>query len=563
MSTLVTDPIRGTSEPGRYWTTTNLGEAVPDVMTPMCWSVWGESAELGWLYSMYAFGVLPSSKVVVSPDTNDHGLAVFYGRQALNVDAIRKIMADLPGVNPDDFERDLMGSVRADAPQYKGSLKRLPVILVKAPKALRSTGGELRRKHDEIYAWWLREVYGPSRGQGTPSGRPIERLTEARDRFADVFKTHCVWRFIFQGAQSAITDAAAKAGDPALATQVMSGVGDVNETRMSDDLWRLAHGELGEDEFLRTWGYHGPNEGNPYTVVWREDPSRVHSLARSYASRKSERPRDREERAKQAGKAAEAKLLAATSATQRPVMRWLVARSRNIVRTLQVGKAGYLMTLDGARAAARAFGEEQIAKGNFTDRDDAFFLTVEECVQLDAGQLPGVAEIVAERRRTREVYKAMKLPVAFRGMPEQVAADEPEDDQEKAAADRAAGRTVEFSGAASGGGRVEGRARVVLDASADVELEDGDILVCRFTDPGWAPLMSLADALVIDIGGSASHGAVVARELGIPYVIGTEIGTAALRDGDRILVDGIENVVRVLAPAGDPTSGELTGNAAG
>lgn len=563
MSIPVSDPIRGTSEPGRYWTTTNLGEAVPDVMTPMCWSVWGESAELGWLYSMYAFGVLPKSKVVVSPDSNDHGLAVFYGRQALNVDAIRKIMADLPGVNPDDFERDLMGSVRADAPQYKGGLKRLPVVLVKAPKALRSTGAELRRKHDETYAWWLREVYGASRGQATASGRPIERLVEAHERFADVFKTHCVWRFVFQGAQSAIVNAAAKVGEPSLATQVMSGVGDVNETAMSDDLWRLAHGELSEEEFVRTWGYHGPNEGNPYTLVWREEPARVRALARSYSGRNSERPRDREERAKQAGKAAEERLLASTGAARRPIMRWLVARSRNIVRTLQVGKAAYLMTLDGTREGTRAFGAEQVAKGALADRDDAFFLTIEECRQLDAGQLEGVAEIVAERRRARETYKAINLPVAFRGMPEPLTADETEGDQTKATAEATGGRNVEISGAASGGGSVEGRARVVSDANADIELEDGDILVCRFTDPSWAPLMSLAEALVIDIGGSASHGAVVARELGIPYVIGTESGTTALRDGDHILVDGEANLVRVLAPAGTGSSGKLTGNPAG
>lgn len=554
MSIPVSDPIRGTSEPGRYWTTTNLGEAVPDIMTPMCWSVWGRQAELGWLHSMYAFGVLPKSKVVVSPDTNDHGLAVFYGRQALNVDAIRKIMADLPGMSPDDFERDLMGSVREDAPKYDGSLKRLPVIMVKAPKALRGTGGELRRKYDETYEWWLRDVYGPSRGEGVASGRPLDRLKEARDRFADVFKTHCVWRFVFQGAQSAVANAAAKAGDESLATQVMSGVGDVNETRMSDDLWRLAHGEIDEDAFLKVWGYHGPNEGNPYTVVWREDPAKVHSLARSMAGRQSERPAKREVLSKRAGVAAEEKLLAATSALQRPVMRWLIARSRNVVRTLQVGKAAYLMTIDGTRAATRAFGEELVTKGVLVDRDDAFFFTIEECEKLDAGDLDNAAEMVAERRRTREEYRAMRLPVSFRGMPDQLDLDESAEAADSG--DRADAGAVEFSGAAAGGGRVEGRARVVTDANADVDLDEGDILVCRFTDPGWAPLMSLADALVIDVGGSASHGAVVARELGIPYVIGTETGTSQLRDGDRILVDGAENVVRVLVPAGMQAAGE-------
>jgi phosphohistidine swiveling domain-containing protein len=547
---MVSDPIRGTSEPGRYWTSTNLGEAVPDVMSPMCWSVWEDPEELGWLYSMYALGVLRRDQLVVSPDVNDRGLSVFYGRQALNVDAIRKTLAGLPGFNADDFERDLMGSVRENPPRFPASLGRLPVILAKAPRTLRGIGGQIQQTHDDMRAWWLAEVLQDGGVEGRPTRRPVDRLVDARHRFSEIFKLHCVVRFMFQGVQSAITGAATKAGAPSLATRVLSGVGDVNETKMSDDLWRLAHGELGEAAFLRDWGYHGPNEGNVFTLAWREDPGPVRTLARAYARRQdAERPREREARAVQAGAEAERQLLAGTSPLQRPTTRWLVARARNIVRTLQTGKAAYLMALDGARSAARAFGAEQAAKGVFGEVDDAFFLTIEECQQVDAGTLSDVEEIITQRRKTRRTYQAMELPIAFYGMPEPIAADAGSGRQQEAQADRAAGRVVEFSGAASGGGVVEGRARVVTDPNAEVELEDGDILVCRFTDPSWAPIMSLSEALVIDMGGSASHGAVVARELGIPYVIGTEIGSAVLHDGDRILVDGDRNVVRVLGTA--------------
>ncbi len=102
-------------------------------------------------------------------------------------------------------------------------------------------------------------------------------------------------------------------------------------------------------------------------------------------------------------------------------------------------------------------------------------------------------------------------------------------------------------GVAGGGGTVQGRARVVLDPNDDVELEPGDILVCRYTDPSWAPLFGTASALVIDVGSASSHGAVVARELGIPYVIGTGNGTTVICDGDQILVDGATATVQVLA----------------
>ncbi len=528
--TEVSDPTRGTSQPGRYWTTTNLGEAAPDVLSPMCLSVWGRPAEIGWLYSMQAFGVIPAS-ATPSPDVNHWGSAVFYGRPAINVDVVRETVVNLPGVKPDDFERDLCGSVRDDAPTVKGSVARLPVILAKAPKTLLRQGKLIHELHASTSTWWRREVLDSS-----STAPPIDRLVGARDRFVEAFRHHCVWRFVFAGAQSAMADAAKKAGDPGLATRLMSGVGEVFETRMADDLWRLAHGELTEDAFLRQWGYHGPNEGNPAATVWREDPAPVRALVKSHAGRDIERPRDREIRAKALGAQAEVALLAATPAARRPTMRWLMRRVRNIVRTLQVGKATYLMCIDGVRRATRDFGAEQVAKGVLAEVDDAFYLSVEECQDLAAGRLANVTEIVVARRAHREEYRRMKLPVFFRGMPEPAV--------ESAAA--SGGEPVELSGAASGGGRVEGRARVLSDVNDDIDLDDGDILVCRFTDPSWAPLMSLAEALVIDVGGSASHGAVVARELGIPYVIGTGNGTSLIHDGDRILVDGEANLVRVL-----------------
>ncbi|WP_148222449.1 PEP-utilizing enzyme [Rhodococcus opacus] len=537
MYTNVTDPIRGTSEPDRYWTSTNLGEACPEVMSPMCWSVWEQSAELGWLYSMYAFGVLPKRKVVVSPDVNDRGLSCFFGRQALNVDAIKEIMSALPGIDADDFERDLMGSVRPDAPRFEATYARVPVLMFKAPYALLRTGSRLRSLHDEMYDYWTSAVFSRT----VSKCEPIEDLVKARERFQRIFSVHCVQRFMFQGAQSAVAQAAAKAGDAALADQLLSGVGDVNETKMADDLWRLGQGELTETEFLSKWGYHGPNEGNPYTSVWRENPGPVRALAASYAQR-AERPAERAARAQASGAEAERRLLAATPSARRPVTRWLLHRMRNIIRTLQIGKAAYLMAIDAARAAARTFGAQQVERGVLDQIDDVFFFTIEECEELAAGRLPNPREIVDVRRATRADYKAMVLPVAFRGMPEPLEVD-----------DRIDGATpTELSGAASGGGTVEGRARVVVDPDQEVELDAGDVLVCRFTDPSWAPLMALADALVIDIGGSASHGAVVARELGIPFVIGTENGTRVIRDGDRIRVDGPANLVSVLATAHRP-----------
>jgi len=107
----------------------------------------------------------------------------------------------------------------------------------------------------------------------------------------------------------------------------------------------------------------------------------------------------------------------------------------------------------------------------------------------------------------------------------------------------------ELLGIGVSAGVAEGRAVVVLDPIEPGDVQDGDILVCQTTDPSWASLFFLVSACVIDIGGAMSHGAIVARELGLPCVINTKVGTRDLRTGDQIRVDGATGVVTVLSRA--------------
>ncbi|MCX6044152.1 MAG: phosphoenolpyruvate synthase [Chloroflexi bacterium] len=94
-------------------------------------------------------------------------------------------------------------------------------------------------------------------------------------------------------------------------------------------------------------------------------------------------------------------------------------------------------------------------------------------------------------------------------------------------------------------GVIEGRARVILNME-DADLEDGDILVTRFTDPSWTPLFVSIKGLVTEVGGLMTHGAVIAREYGLPAVVGVENATKLLKDGQRIRVHGTEGYVQIL-----------------
>ncbi len=102
-------------------------------------------------------------------------------------------------------------------------------------------------------------------------------------------------------------------------------------------------------------------------------------------------------------------------------------------------------------------------------------------------------------------------------------------------------------------GTIEGRARVILDM-AEADLEVGDILVTAYTDPSWTPVFVAIKGLVTEVGGLMTHGAVIAREYGLPAVVGVEHATQLIRDGQRIRVHGTDGYVEIL-PSGT-TSGE-------
>jgi pyruvate,water dikinase len=541
--TALTDPVRGTSDPQTFWTMTNVAEATPDILSPLCWSVWGRALEESWLGVLRSMGVLSAQEAIPSANPNDHTTSVIYGRQAFNVDALRRNVARLPGIDPDDFERDIMGSVRSGLAKEPRAPQRLPVVAVRTPWTLLTSNRTLARAHTQVQTWWRSDVFGVDVTAGIAAHHALQRLRDARDRFARIFGVHLRIRLQLQSVQSLLSDAAEKAGDPTLAERAFTGHGALPETVMADQVWRLGREELSEHTFLSEYGYHGPNEGNVFTRSWREDPTVLRSIAVAMAERAgSLRPRDREAAAVASGNAARAELLRRSNPVMRVVLNEAFKRARNIVRNNEIGKSGYLMALDGCRAAAREVGRSQVRSGRLADVDDVFFLTIPEIAELIDGRLPAVADIVDYRKGTRADYQRMVLPVSFTGMPEV---------SYRAAESTSLGAVSvsDVSGTASGGGQVEGRARVVHDAGEDVELDDGDILVCRFTDPSWAPLFTLASALVIDLGGAASHGALVARELGIPFVIGTQNGTAVIGEGDRISVDGHNNRVRILARA--------------
>jgi len=149
------DPTNGTSEPTRYWSTANIGEAMPDVLSPMCWSFWGPGLEAGARLAYRDFGILPKEELRVPDDPNELTTSYFFGRPAMNLDRLRSLFDCIPGMTADDFERDVAGTVREGLPPVPKSGRTIHVI-ARAPAAMATTGRRVRRVAADQRSWWSR-----------------------------------------------------------------------------------------------------------------------------------------------------------------------------------------------------------------------------------------------------------------------------------------------------------------------------------------------------------------------------------------------------------------------
>jgi pyruvate,water dikinase len=215
-------------------------------------------------------------------------------------------------------------------------------------------------------------------------------------------------------------------------------------------------------------------------------------------------------------------------------------------------------------AKIREFGELLAAHGVLAEAEDVFQLHHTEVDQALAdvmlawaagGKPLGAAHfgpIIAERKRMLEVLKDWSPPPAIGPVPE--ALNDPAvrmlwgvtAETLATWAATAAGEGTEIHGYAASPGVVEGVARVLRSVNDIGQIRDGEILVCPVTAPSWAPVFGKIKAAVSDIGGTMSHAAIVAREYGMPAVVGTGHATKRIETGQRVRVDGDRGIVTII-----------------
>jgi pyruvate,water dikinase len=219
------------------------------------------------------------------------------------------------------------------------------------------------------------------------------------------------------------------------------------------------------------------------------------------------------------------------------VMRRLITVYRSRIGLREHPKYYIVRVLDFVKRAILEEGTGLAAAGLLQSPDEMFWFSLEE-----------LEDILRTRRVNREVLDGRRArferDLGLR--PPRVITSEGEVVTVTAGAAVPEGA---LAGTAASAGVVEGRARVVRKLEGS-KLEKGEILIAPYTDPAWTPLFPLASGLVTEVGGLMTHGAVVAREYGIPAVVGVDRATEAIPDGALVRVNGSEGYVEIVRERG-------------
>jgi pyruvate,water dikinase len=551
-----TAPLRRGDEV--VWTRRFVGERWPDPVSPLGWSI--VEPVLSWF--------------VAWPETQDRHLgggppfALFHGRPYVNATVFRHLAFKLPGARPPSFMVELVPPDEAEA--WRRSFAVAPDPSVYA--SLLATAWRERR--------WRRFAANPFTNRAawkryrerldaalpslavrgvTPPEELVRRVEVHTELLRDYVGIHLctllyatlAWQLLDAAVAAWIPDRpdlrdALTASPPGnLTVETNTALHALAALATAEDLETLAARRPLPDgpfaralaRFLDQYGHRSDQSWEILSARWRRRPDRIAPLleaARADTSGPS--PAARAALREDAFQDAMRDVRATLSRPRRATVELLARAAR---RTLLL-RENQRFSLDRLFASLQdqllALGEHACAAGVLDSADDVAFVTWPELQETVRGTL-GSADVhrrIAARRKQQEIDRAARAPTFLRG---DAALLEPTADSR-------------WAGTGISPGRARGRVRVLTDVTEGDRFRPGEILVAHALDPGTTPLLRTAGAVVLEMGSMLSHGAIVAREYGVPAVVNIEDATQRLADGAEITVDGGRGVVWVHDAAG-------------
>lgn len=522
------------------WSNANLQDALPGVLTTATYDNVRSMIRRMLLVTQESAGYeMPAGM---------HLMRRFAGRAYFELAAMQWAFYDAFGVTPAETNASIGGhQPEIDVPPHPldgkagGARKRRSLKLLRvltrarkdAPAAIAALRGELAHwTQDRVRVMSDRELLDA-----------LRRITASAHRFAPVFQlTNAgpgVWQTLLHRQLAPLFGDRATA----IASGLVSGGGRVTSAEQAYELYDLADiaRREGRDSdafrfafvaYLATYGHRAVYEGELANPRWAEEPSYLLAMIDAIAATPPPVPPRELARARRA--AAEAEVRRATW-MRRPFIRWAARRFQASMALREETKSELVRVAVPARAIALEAGRRFVERGWLDDGAGIFELAAIELEALLSGEWEGIGarELVADRIAQRDAWRREEPPdVIIDRDAHGIRLAAPVDDADG------------WRGVGAASGQATGRAIVIHHPAEGDRLHDGDVLVAPSTDPGWTPLFLRAAAIVTETGGYLSHGAIVAREFGIPAVVNVRGIIVELMDGEPVVVDGDRGVVR-------------------
>ena len=563
-------------EDRQVWTNLNLGEVAPDVMTPMTYSV---------IMLMFEPLFGPAFRLFGAEPRRCPPAGLVAGRAYFNINVI--LAATRPFVSP--YKLSGLNSVfggeqtkRFELGEFDICEEDLPDLgfgwpkyILSWPRLVRDLIAHRPSKGDKFMANFKARNDAVARFDSDAA--TTDELTRMVTQTLHENMKDCELLYFWPGAVAAgILQKACRAWldvqDLTLGYRLLAALGGIADTEAGLDLWclaaltredkgteaivlgaevwdktrpRLVYSDHGRrflaawDRFMATHGQHCHSELEFFIARWAETPDYILGLLRSYLrsldqANLLERQRRLAEERERLTEQCRRKL-------RDPVKRWLfdwsLRRTQKLTRDRENWKNEAVRLFAGFRRIFLALGERLQQKGFFADRQDIFFLEIAEVEPVVQGRADfDVKQRIAQRQAEYEWNMAQTPPPVVVG----------QYDPQKHTASKIDVAVKVLKGIAVSPGIATGQARVITRTDDGQHVEPGEILVAPVTNPAWTPYFLPAAGVVMDMGGVLSHGAIIAREYGLPAVVNVGPASRIIRTGQTLRVDGDRGTVTIL-----------------
>ncbi|ANY25150.1 PEP/pyruvate-binding domain-containing protein [Gordonia terrae] len=535
------------------YTRCNIGEMMPGAFCPLTASVSGFAID----YAMQMVQVVARAQESYEKPWLQVGY--FYGHMFLNLTEGTALSSGIIGNSLEQFSMSICGRVIDElTPKPAQPFRRKLGNTIRLTSHALSVGPAIRRLPAEIAAFPV------------PTSRDprvvLQQLETGVEQYRDVTLTHvrsssraAVAANVLEGVlvRQAVKDGRTEEDGKAQAARLMAGASEVESAMMLAELDAVVHtiaadpavareflaaapddavidlrsasGDAGRAlrHFLEWHGHRGYRELCMRDPSWADDPGGLGAMMQVMV-RSALDP------------VARIPAPAAVDETPPAAIRLLARLAQGGARGREETKSRMALMAHALKRGYRHLGEVLAEAGRLPDADLVFFFDraeLQRLVDAEPAEATGLVQSARQRREALSFQDSLEFEDVSVGRPFPLVAAP----RRGATDDRIVGRPASR-------GTVEGVVRVAKSIVEAREVQRGEILVAPVTDVGWTPYFTVIGALVTDIGSSVSHGAVVAREYGLPCVVNTLVGTRVLRTGDRVRVDGDHGTVERLGP---------------